>query len=609
MKRKRIPAHSILSSALLAAALAGGIAFSGEKAAAPAYDVLIKNARVFDGTLREPFPADVAVRDGRIVKIGARLAGTAVRTIDARGLAVTPGFIDMHTHVDGDMYFPEHRACPGYLRQGVTTVVVGQCGGSAWPIFEEAKDQIKRWTDEGIGPNAALLVGHGTVRRIVMGRDNREPTAGELEKMKALVREAMEQGASGISTGLIYMPGKQAKTPELIELVKEVAPYGGIYHSHIRNERESLLASVRELIEISEKTGVRAHISHFKVMGKSSWGLPAKAAALIEEARAKGLAITADQYPYRFTNTTPYARIIPRDIWTGKPDPGVRDEDVRRLFDGLSDAELVDLYGKATPCFPLTAPQIRFVNGLSRERLVDLVAGDVLENGLPEGPENARERALFLKRLADPEEGAKIRQALRAHLEKTGPENILVGICAERRLEGKTLAAIAALERRPVEDAAIELDLMGALSVPLSMGDADIDFIMKKDYVATGSDGTEAPFGIGLPHIRSRSTFLYKIKEYSLTRNVVTLVQAIRSQTSLPAGIMRWDDRGRVKEGCAADLVVLDLKGIEVPATVSDPHPYASGVKYLLVNGRLAIDNGTFTGTLAGRVLRPAKNG
>ncbi|MBM3790413.1 MAG: amidohydrolase family protein, partial [Acidobacteria bacterium] len=228
MKRKCI-CLALFAIALSMVGVAG-------RAQGPEFDLIIRNGRVFDGSLRPAFAADVAVKDGAIVQIGPSIRGSAAGTIDARGLHVSPGFIDLHTHVDRGMYFAENRACLNYLYQGVTSIVVGQCGSSAWNIFEQAEDQMNRWSTEGIGPNAALLVGHGTVRSIVLGQENRAPTGEELARMKALVRQAMEQGASGLSTGLIYTPGSYARTDEVVELAGVIAPFGGIYHSHIRNE-------------------------------------------------------------------------------------------------------------------------------------------------------------------------------------------------------------------------------------------------------------------------------------------------------------------------------------------------------------------------------------
>ena len=567
----------------------------------PEFDVLIKNGLILDGTLREPFRADVAVKDGRIVRVAPSIPGRAARTIDARGLDVTPGFIDLHTHIDRALVFPEHRAPLGYLAQGVTTVVAGQCGSSAWPIFEKVSDQIKRFTEEGVGVNVALLVGHGDVRELVMGMENRAPTPDELERMKALVKEAMDQGAAGLSTGLIYRPGLYAKTDEILELVKVIAPYGGIYHSHIRNERDKLLDAVGECIAIAEGAGVRANISHFKVMRKANWGLVEQAMQMVEAARARGLAITADQYPFRFSNTEPYSPLVPREAWTGD-DAGLGTADLRRVFTHLRDAELLDLYTKSTPFVPLSQPHLDFLNSLPRDRFVDLVAGEVLK-GRDRGAVDERERALFVRRLAQPDAARLIREGIQAYYDAVGPENMIIAVAADKSLEGKSLQAIAASRKKSIADTAIELELAGTLAVPFTMCEPDIESIMKRDYVATGSDGILPVYGIDRPHPRSYSTFLYKIKEYALKRRAISLVQAVRSQTSLPAEIMRWPDRGRIAEGAAADIAVLDLKGIAVPSSISAPHQLSRGVRHLLINGKIVLDGGVFTGTLAGRVL------
>jgi N-acyl-D-aspartate/D-glutamate deacylase len=570
------------------------------------YDILIKNGLVYDGSLDPPARLDVAVKGDRIVKVAPSIAGSAARVIDASGMIVTPGFIDLHTHVDEGMYFPENRACLNFLLQGVTSVIVGQCGGSAWPIFEKAEDLIGTWTREGIGPNAALLVGHGQVRKIVMGMENRAPTPDELEKMKALVKEAMDQGASGFSTGLIYTPGSYSKTDEVIELAKVVAPYGGIYHTHIRNERDKLIEAVKEAIQISETAGLPTHISHFKVMGRANWGLVKEACAVIEAAQARGLKITADQYPYRFTNGYPYSPLVPRAGWaSGTPSERVSTADISRVFDKLSDAELIDLYKKVTPYTPISERQMGFLTGLPHGRLVQYVAPFLLEPSSFQGAENMRERELFLRRMADPAEGAKIRQQVRAAIDSNlGPENYVVGVCAEKNLEGKTLAEVAALKGKSVEDAAIELDLMGAKCIPLQMCEPDIETIMAKDWVGTGSDAISPPYGVGLVHIRAYTTFPRKIKNYVLDKPVITMSHAIRSMTSLPARIMKWDDRGWIKEGYLADIAVIDLAKIETPATISNPQQYSKGVDTLLINGVAAIEKGAFTGKLPGKVLK-----
>lgn len=570
------------------------------------YDVLIKNGNIYDGSGKPSFKADIAIKGDRVVKIGKSLPGVGRRIIDAQGLVVSPGFIDLHSHADEGMYFPENRACYNYLRQGVTTVVVGQCGSSAWPIFEKAENIIKTWSEEGIGPNVAPLVGHGTVRQIVMGMEDRSPTPEELDKMKVLVKEAMEQGACGLSTGLIYRPGSFSKTDELVELVKVIAPYGGIYHSHIRNEADRHLEAVKEAIEIAEKTGVRTHISHFKVVGRANWGRAKNALALIEEARSRGLRITADQYPYEFANNYPYRSLIPAAVWYGSDSPPrLLLEDFEKTLEYLRDAELIELYKKATPYFPLSESHQRFLNELPRKRLVSFVAENIINFEISRGPENLRERALFWQRLADPEEGKKIRDQLRKYYSETiSPEQIIIGICNEKNLEGKSLKEAAAIKKKPVEDVAIELELMGAKCVPMQMSPADIEEIMKKDYMATGSDGTASFYGIGLPHIRSYSTFIHKIKRYAMERKAVSLAHVIRSQTSLPAEIMNWADRGLIREGLKADIVILDLNELRTPTSISNPHQYSGGVRYLLINGVMTVERGQYTGKLPGQVLK-----
>lgn len=600
---------SILAFVLGVGLIFGANGGAQEKAAGPAFDVLIRGGLVYDGSLSAPVRVDVGVKDGRIVKIGKSLRGPAGRVIDAAGLIVTPGFIDMHTHVDDGMYFPEGRSCLASLVQGVTTVVVGQCGSSPWPVFEQARDLIALWNGSGIGPNAALLVGHGSVRQIVMGMEDRPPTPDELEKMKALIREAMEQGAWGMSTGLVYEPGSFAKTDEVVELAKIIARFGGIYHSHVRGERGQVLEAYKEAIAISEQTGVPAHISHMKVLGKANWGLVRNSCALVEEARARGLKITGDQYPYRFSNTSPYRPLMPRATWIGPyADAALRRADFERIFDYLRDAELIEIYKKTTPFYPLSPAHEAFLNRLPRKWLLQWVVRNVADMSPYYGPENLRERTLFLGRLADPEEGPKLRQSVRAYIDSDlGPENHYVGLCVDKRFEGKSLAEVAALMGKSVEDAAIELELMGAQCIPFQMSEADIEFIMKKDYVATGSDGILPTYGLGRPHVRSYGTFLDKIETYALERKVVSLAHAIRSQTSLPADIMGWTDRGRIAEGAVADIVVLDLKALRTPSSISAPHQYSRGVKHLLVNGSLAIDNGGTTGKLAGRVLVPKR--
>ena len=606
--RKRINLFVVLF--LFGIFMFSGALNSTSTAGSDTYDFIFKNARVLDGSLKPAFRSDVAIKGDTIVKVARSIKGTAGKVIDAKGLYLSPGFIDIHSHVDRYMNFPEGRSCLNYLKQGVTSVLVGQCGRSAWSIFDQAKDLIELWSREGIGPNAALLVGHGQVREMVMGMDDREPTPEELEAMRALVKEAMEHGAYGLSTGLQYLPGIYGKTDEIIELAKVIAPYGGIYHTHLRWQGDRLVEAVEETVTISRESGAAANISHFKAVERRNWGSVKEACAVIEEARSHGLKITADQYPYRFSGLSyPYRSLIPSSSWVG--DEGIErldSLDVAGIFSQLRDDHLIDLFKKVTPYVPLSENHQKYLDSLSRERLVKYVGKRLLDTDEFRGPGSARERKQFLERIQDPEEAEQIREQVKMYIDNmTGPENFVVGICVEKNLEGKTLKQVASIKKKSYVDAAIELELMGAKCVPYRISEEDIEYIMNRDYVATGSDGTTPFYGIGTPHIRSYSTFLHKIKKYVLQRGSVTLLHVIRSQTSLAAEIMNWEDRGWIKEGHKADIVVFDLKNIKTETSISNPHRYCEGVKYLMINGEVVIDQGKWNGKLAGKIIKLKK--
>jgi N-acyl-D-aspartate/D-glutamate deacylase len=336
--------------------------------------------------------------------------------------------------------------------------------------------------------------------------------------MRALVKEAMEQGAYGFSTGLEYEPGSFGDTDEVIALVAEITPYGGIYHTHIRNEEDTLIEAVKEAIEI----------------------------ALIEAARARGLKITADQYPYRYHSNNPYASLVPAEAWAGSDSLNfIRGEDITSIFEHLRDSELIALYAKTTPFTPINDHHRRFLDELPRDRLVNIVARQFINARSFYSLQDGRARMFFLQRMKDPETASEIRAAVGKRIEEESQVAEMKGLSAE--------------------DVAIELELMGAKVVPMNMCEEDIEFIMKKDWVGTGSDGGAPFYGIGEAHCRSYSTFLHKIKKYSLERKAVSLPQVIRSQTSLPASIMGWDDRGMIEEGYKADIALIDLNGIKTP--------------------------------------------
>lgn len=510
-------------------------------AAQEPFDVLIRGGRVVDGTGNPWSRADIGVREGRIVAMG-RLAGAAAGlVIDAGELYVAPGFIDVHSHADEGLGREELKGASPLLLQGVTTAVLNPDGGGPWPLSE----QRARYESQGIGVNAALMVGHGTVRREVMGMEDRPPTEEELERMKAMVREGMAAGAFGLSSGLYYAPGSYAATEEVVALAKEVHPIG-VYASHIRDESDytvGLLAAVEEVVRISEEADVPGIVTHFKALGPDSWGLSAAACQRIERARARGVQVWADQYPYEASGTSIEGALVPRWALAGET-----------------------MEGQPSP----------------------------LEVRLKEPKERARLRAEMLRNLAR-RGGAALFQ--------------ISNHDANPALEGRNLADLAAERKLAPVDLALELiDAGGAGLVSFNMSEDDIAYIMRKDYVMTCSDGGLVAPGEGKPHPRYYGTFPRKIGRYVRERGVVGLAQAIRSMTSLPATVYGLEGRGMLREGAVADVVVFDFDRIAERATYSDPHQLSDGIVHVLVNGTLAVRDGTPTSALAGEVLRPSKS-
>ncbi len=387
----------------------------------------------------------------------------------------------------------------------------------------------------GTGPNVALLIGHGSVRTAVMGSSNRrEPTAEELEKMKGLVRRAMQQGAFGLSSGLFYTPGSFSKTEEVIALAAVAGEFGGVYTSHIRDEGNynvGLLASVQEVIRIAEEGHLTGIVSHMKALGPDSWGLSKEATLRIEQARARGVPVFADQYPYEASSTSLRASLMP------------------------GGAEL--------PNAPAPVEQ-----NPSREKTLAMIK------------ENIRRRG----------GAASIQIAL------YGPD---------KTLQGKTLEQIAAARGASPEAAAYDLMAAGNASiVSFNMSEDDIRHIMTRPYTMACSDGALAMPGAGQPHPRNNGAFARRLAVYVRERGVVNLEFAIRSMSSLPASVFSLKDRGVIREGAAADIVIFDLDKIRDRATYADPHQVAEGMTWVLVNGVPVIADGKFTDALPGKVLR-----
>jgi N-acyl-D-aspartate/D-glutamate deacylase len=493
-------------------------------------DVLIRGATLYDGSGRPGAKGDLALRGKRIVAVGQFGVAGRPRLIDGSGLIVAPGFIDLHTHSDTALTLPATRANLCYLMQGVTTVVTGNCGAGPTDVA----GYFKTLEAAGVGSNVIHQVPHNAVRQKVLGNANREPTAAELKRMEVLVEQGMDDGAWGLSTGLIYNPGTYARTDELIALARVAARHDGFYASHIREEGPGVLTAIEEALTIGREAHLPVHISHLKANGRKAWGKAADEIALIAQARAKGQVVTADQYPYRASSTSLAAILVP--------------------------------------------PQFR--------------AGD---------------RKEFLARLDDAEQGPRIRRAIEERLggRKGGKALHIAAYAARPAWQGKDLDAIATQEKRSLVDLVVEIERGGGASVVhFGMSEEDVRLIMKQPFVATASDGSSQVPSQTVPHPRSYGCFPRKIGRYAIADRVVSVEHAVRSASGLPADILRLTDRGYLKPGYYADVVVFDPERFRDVATFDQPHQYATGVRYLFVNGRLAIAEGKFTGVLAGKVLR-----
>ncbi len=493
-------------------------------------DIVIHGATLYDGTGQPGRIGDLAVRGDRIVAVGTFTAGGKPRIIDGNGLIVAPGFIDLHTHSDMPLTQTASKANLCYLLQGVTTVVTGNCGSGP----ADVADYFRKLESGGVGSNVIHQVPHNDVRRKVMGNANRLPTEEELKKMEALVDQGMKDGAWSLSTGLIYNPGTYARTDELIALAKVAARHGGFYASHIRNEGTGVLAAIEEALTIGREAKLPVHISHLKASGRKVWGKAADEVALIEQARARGQPVTADQYPYTASSTSLSATVVP--------------------------------------------PQFR--EGSSKD---------------------------FLARLDDPEQGPRIRKAIEANLDgAVGGKALRIARYSDRPgWNGKDLATIATVEKKSPLEIVLEIERNGgAQIVNFGMSEEDVRLIMKQEFVATASDGSSQVPSNTVPHPRSYGCFARKIGRYAVAEKIITLEHAIRSASGLPADVLKLPDRGYLKPGYFADVVVFDPETFIDRATFDKPHQYATGVRFLLVNGKLAVDQGKYMDALAGRVLR-----
>ena len=498
------------------------------------YDLIIRGGKVVDGSGNPWYHADIAIKNDRIAEIGQLSNHEAKRVIDAHGLVVAPGFIDPHTHaLRGIFEVPNAESA---LLQGVTTLTEGNDGSSPYPIDRHYADI----DNLRISPNWAVFVGQGTIRQRVIGFGLRKATPDEMERMKQMVRDAMEQGALGISTGLFYVPGSFTSTEEVIELSKVAAEYNGIYISHIREEAAQLIDSVQETIRIGEEADIPVQITHHKVIGVENWGASIESLRLVDEARKRGVDVTIDQYPYTASQTSINA-LIPQ--WA---QAGGREEMLSRI----NSAE--------------TYSTIK--NEVVAKILYDRGGGD---------PRN-----VFISRNSwDPD------------------------------MAGKNLAELAidaGLEPTPENAADVVFDIIrggGATAVYHAIGPEDVDRIMQHPATAIGSDGPVGVFGEGAPHPRQYGTFARVLGLYVRERKILSLEEAIRKMSSQSARRLGIHDRGLITKGYFADIAIFDPDEIIDKATFENPHQYAIGTKFVLVNGTVVVENGQHTGARPGRIL------
>jgi N-acyl-D-aspartate/D-glutamate deacylase len=485
-------------------------------------DLLILHGSLIDGSGAPAIHADIGILSDRIVFVGSSAGKKAKRTIDATGLIVTPGFIDPHTHTAADLSDPKRAANAPFLMQGVTTVVTGNDGDSPTDIAAtEAK-----WKQQGIGTNAALFIGQGTVRREVMQMSDAVPTPGQLDQMRALVETAMNAGAIGLSTGLYYAPGSYAKTDEVIELAKVAAAHGGIYDTHMRDESSytiGLLGAVEETLRIGREAHIPVMISHIKALGADVWGQSTQVIAMIDAARKAGVNATASQYPYTASGTSVTDSLVPR--W-------------------------------------------------------------------------AEANGLLLKNIDDPAVRPRLIEEMTVNMKRRGgPETLLMTASKDKSILGKNLAQIAAERKVTPIEAALQIIQNGGSSVAsFNMKEEDIVNFIRQPWMMTCSDGSNG-------HPRKYGTFPKKIHEYVEEKHIISMEAAVRSSTSLTAETLGLKDRGLLKPGYFADILVFDPKTYQDRATYEEPTVLATGVRYLTVNGQLAVDEGKLTPTLAGRAL------
>ena len=497
-------------------------------------DYIIRNGKLMDGTGNNWQLKNIAIVNNKIVAIGNLTNWKATKEIDAKGLIVAPGFIDVHAHIEGSEV--KNPLATNFIYDGVTTVITGNCGGSA--------DHMKTYFDYidslGVSINVAALMGHNNIRKQVMGTANRHATEEELQKMEAIAEKAMKEGAVGMSTGLIYIPGTFAPTDEVVRLAKVVSKNGGVYASHIRNEEDKVAEAVNEAIAIGREAKLPVEISHFKVNGQNNWGRSDETLNLVKNARLEGIDVTIDQYPYTASSTN-LGILLPD--WV--------------LADG-QDSILA-----------------RLKNSTIRTKVKAHSIDMITRRGLKHF-----DYAYVANFKADTNyNGKNIREI---NLLRGGKDNALA--------QAETIVQM--------------MELGGAQMVYHGMGDKDVKNIMAYPFNMAASDAGIAVVGVSRPHPRAYGTNARVLGKYVREEKVMSLEEAIRRMTSLPADKFNIKQRGLIKEGFIADIVVFDENEVTDMATFENPHQFSKGFKYIFVNGALTIDNGLHNGARKGLAIR-----
>ena len=528
----RTPGVALVVVLSLAAAAAPVVLGQGPET----FDLLIRNARIIDGTGAPWFRADVAVRGDTIVAVGRELAGEARQIVDARGQVVSPGFIDLHTHARRGLF--EVPTADNYVRQGVTTLFEGPDGSSPLPLAPFLAKIAATRTSVNVG----VFVGQGSVRSAVIGDVDRVATADEIEKMRGLVRQAMHDGAFGLSTGLFYVPGAFTPTAEVAELAKEAGRLGGIHVSHMRDEASKVVESVAETIAIGEQGGLPTQVTHHKIIGKAYWGKSVETLRLVDQARARGVDATVDQYPYTASSTSIQAALFPSWAQDGGRQGLVtrlKDPTTRAKIRGESAALIRDERGGGDPRNIVLA-NCPWDASLAGKSFADLLR----TRGVEPTAEHAADLAMWV-------------------VEQGGCQGIFHAISED-----------------------------------------DLVRILRHAATMIASDGEVPIFGKAHPHPRSYGTFARVLGVYVREKQVIVLEEAVRKMTSMPAQRVGLQDRGLIRVGMKADLAVWDPATVADRATFEQPHQYAEGFSLVVVNGQVVFDGKAMTPARPGRVLQ-----